>query len=177
MPSYEKDGVPRLFRSPLQLSDAVRRLAIAANDHTYDFLSPGSQEDNENILRIMNNLLSFSQPQSTQVPPQSARGPETENTENSYSLHPKIAVVSIKDLSPIVGAHKSLAIDYETHLGDPLHFCKMNSEIARKHSRNDHARMFNTLVMLFEGDQRRNRSSSQYYLMPQKPPDLLIEAL
>ena len=36
MPLRGADGVPRLFQSPLQLSDAVRRLAFAAlNQHSF----------------------------------------------------------------------------------------------------------------------------------------------
>ncbi|KAL5504871.1 hypothetical protein ACEPAH_7534 [Sanghuangporus vaninii] len=148
LPSRESDGVPRLFRSPLQLSDAVRRLAIAAHDHSYDFLDSRDPEDMESILRIMNNLLSFSQPK--QNPSEPARQPE--NTQNNYSLLPKrLTIVFIKDRSSVVGAHRSLAVDYNFNVDDPIAYCISNANIARRHYRHDHERVLLSLATILRG--------------------------
>lgn len=176
IPSRESDGMPRLFRSPLQLSDAVRRLAVAANDHSYDFLDSRDPDDKENILRIMNNLLSFSQPKS--LVPDSARS-TTDIAPNNYSLHPKrTTIVYIKDQSFIVGAHRNLAVDYFMQLDDPLRFCRLNSEIARKHFRDDHARLFNSLVSLLEGQEYTSHGYSKFVkLLSLSQPNFIIDAL
>lgn len=148
IPSRETDGVPRLFRSPLQLSDAVRKLAAAADDHSYDFLDSRDPEDMESILRIMNNLLSFSQPK--QHPSESTR--TMDNAQNNYSLLPKrMTVVYIKDRSPVVGAHRSLAEEYSFESETPIEFCRSNATIARRHFRYDHERVFNSLTTILSG--------------------------
>ncbi|KAL5521189.1 hypothetical protein ACEPAG_9112 [Sanghuangporus baumii] len=148
LPSRESDGVPRLFRSPLQLSDAVRRLAIAANDHSYDFLDSRDPEDMESILRIMNNLLSFSQPK--QNPSEPTR--QAENTQNNYSLLPKrLTIVFVKDRSSVVGAHRNLAIDYSFNVDDPIPYCTWNATMARRHYRHDHERVLLSLATILRG--------------------------
>ena len=178
VPSQEADGVPRLFRSPLQLSDAVRRLAVAANDNKYEGFISNGPDGNENILRVMNSLLSL--PQSKSTLPESAQSPEI--TQNNYSLLQKktrTTIVYIKDRSSVVGAHRALAAEYIVHLDDPLKFCRANSDIARRHLRNDHVRVFNVLATLFEGkeDHRTVQPPLRYRLMPSKPTDIIIETL
>ncbi|KAI5119541.1 hypothetical protein M0805_008527 [Coniferiporia weirii] len=152
--SRETDGVPRLFRSPLQLADAVRRLAVAANDHSYDFLDSRDPEDMENVLRIMNNLLSFSHPRPYSAGPSQPTG----NDQNNYSLLPKrMTIVFIKDRSFVVGAHRKLAAQYSLQSKDPLQLCKKNAEIARRHSRFDHERLFHDLAAMLRGPSIRSR--------------------
>ncbi|EJD08524.1 uncharacterized protein FOMMEDRAFT_101954, partial [Fomitiporia mediterranea MF3/22] len=148
IPSREPDGVSRLFRSPLQLSDAVRRLAVAANDHSYDFLDSRDPEDMENILRIMNNVLSFSQPR-----PNTQESAKTSDTsQNNYSLLPKrLTIVYVKDKSPVVGAHRSLAEDYVFEADSPIELCQLNAGIAHRHCRYDHERVFNALAASIKG--------------------------
>ncbi|KAH8109914.1 WD40-repeat-containing domain protein [Phellopilus nigrolimitatus] len=145
--SSQTDGVPRLFQSPLQLSKAVRRLAKAMNDHSYDFLDSRNPEGMENILGIMNNLLSFSHPKDYTTEP--SRQP-SDNAQSNYSLLPKrMTIVFIKDRSFVVGAHRKLATQYSLKSFDLLALCRRNSEIAHRHARFDHERLFNSLVALF----------------------------
>ena len=145
LPSRGRDGVARLFQSPLQLSDAVRRLALAANDHSYGLYDPKEIEDTENILRIMNNLLSFSQPKRAGI--DQSRSPENNQTQNNYSLLPKrLTIVYIKDRSHVVGAQRALAAEYSLRSTDLVSLCKTNARIARRHSRFDHERIFETLA-------------------------------
>ena len=174
IPSRESDGVPRLFRSPLQLSDAVRRLAVAADDHSYDFLDSRDPEDMENILRIMNNLLSFSQ---TRHNPSDATR-SSDNTQNNYSLLPKrMTVVFIKDRSHVVGAHRSLAADYIFDTKDPVEFCTSNAEIAHRHSRFDHERVLDSLAAILRVLDLSRKGDQGLVNMATKHPGLKYTSL
>lgn len=145
LPSRRRDSVPRLFQSPLQLSDAVRRLAMAANDRSFGLYDSRDIEDTENILRIMNNLLSFSQPK--RVGAEQSRSPENGQSQNNYSLLPKrLTIVYIKDRSFIVGAQRTLAVGYSLRCHDLIAMCKTNARVAHRHSRFDHERIFDSLA-------------------------------
>lgn len=177
LPSRESDGVPRLFRSPLQLSDAVRRLAVAANDHSYDFLDSRDPEDMESILRIMNNFFSFSQPRQDNSEPT-----HPENVQSNYSLLPKLTIVFVKDKSSVVGAHRSLAADYLFNIDDPVVYCMSNADIARQHYRLDHERVLLSLAAIFKGlDTLREGGQSSAMSVSKHPglkcTGLLIEML
>lgn len=101
----------------------------------------------ENILRIMNNLLSFSQPKQN-----SDSAKPTDGAPNNYSLLPKrMTIVYIKDRSPVIGAHRSLAADYSFEIDDLLVFCNTNARVARRHFRYDHERIFYVLTALLKG--------------------------
>lgn len=137
------DGVPRLFQSPLQLSDAVRRLASAASDHSYSFYDARETEDTENILRIMNNLLSFSRPKRG-----SSGAPDN---PQKHSLLPKQStVVYIKDKSPVVGTRRNIAVFYSLKGNDLRAMCVTNARIAHHHLRLDHERLFKSLATLLK---------------------------
>lgn len=143
----ESDGVPRLFRSPLQLADAVRRLAAAANDHSYDFLDSREPEDMENVLRVMNNLLAFSHPKAPQV--EQVRTKDT--TQNHFSVLPKrTTVVHITDRTFVVGAHRTLAEKYVLNAGGLSDVLASNASVARQHFRTDHERVFVSLASILK---------------------------
>lgn len=147
IPSRESDGVPRLFRSPLiQLADAVRRLAGAANDHSYDYLDPQDSEDTENVLRLMNNLLAFSH---SKAPSAELARPK-DNAQNNFSVLKRTTIVHIADMTFVVGAHKSLAEEYTLTGSDPTKICAKNAQIARLHFRTDHERVFSSLAAVLK---------------------------
>jgi hypothetical protein len=56
--------IPSHLQAPIQLSEAVRRLAVAAYDRAFGFgfFDAHEPDDAGNISRIMNNLFSLSHP-------------------------------------------------------------------------------------------------------------------
>lgn len=151
VPSRGRDPVPRLFQPPLQLSDAVHRLAIAAKDKAHGFLEHKDTEDTENILRIMNNLLSFSHSNHAggETHQHSTRSAENVQGNNNYSLVPKrMTVVHVIDKASVVVAHRQIAERYLLAGLAPEDLCKKNAEVARAHSRFDHERVFRSLAAL-----------------------------
>ncbi|TDL20252.1 WD40 repeat-like protein [Rickenella mellea] len=156
------ETVPKLFQSPLLLSDAVRRLVVSANDQSFGSLQSKWPEDSENIIRIMNNLVSFSQPGRRAF--ENTRS--AEKVPGNYALVTKrVTVIHIKDRAFVVGAHRAVAADYEHLVDDPAYFCETNAAVAHSHSRFDHERVFRFLRMFFHtrkdghrrGDELNNR--------------------
>ena len=155
-------AIPGHLQAPIQLSEAVRRLAVAANDRAFGFgfFDAREPDDAENILRIMNNLLSFSHPKpSRSVTSGTTHGSDqhhhqqqsTQSAAGKYSLLPKqLTTVYIKDRSYIVGAHRSVAADYVLFPFDPLSLCLENARIAHGHARLDHERVFRMLAAIMK---------------------------
>lgn len=162
IPTRNRETIPRLFQSPLQLSDAVRRLAIAANDRSFGFPGLKDPEDTENILRIMNNLLSFTQPRHHLSNDHHRGGRSAENVQsNNYSLLPKrMTIVYVKDKADIVGAHRAIAEEYVVMDASPSELAAINAETARRHSRSDHERIFRCLAALLHTSQKEGNTSS-----------------
>lgn len=159
-------AVPGHLQTPVQLSEAVRRLAVAANDRSFGFGSFDSRErdDAENILRIMNNLLSFSHPKQVRsVTPGTTQEHQqpSQSVVGKYSLLPKqLTTVFIKDRSYIVGAHRAIAEDYVLYPYNPLALCLENARIAHEHARLDHERMFRTLATIMKHGPLNTKSSA-----------------
>ncbi len=162
IPTRGRETIPRLFQSPLQLSDAVRRLAIAANDRSFGFPGLKDPEDTENILRIMNNLLSFTQPRHHSSTDHHRGGRSAENVQsNNYSLLPKrMTIVYVKDKADVVGAHRAISEEYVVMDSSPSELAARNAEIARKHYRSDHERIFRCLSALLRTSRKESSNSS-----------------
>lgn len=127
------------------MSDAVRRLALASNDEKFGMAFIKGLDDSNQVLRIMNDLLS-----SHAKDEQKNRRGEGEDGSPNVSLSRRdLSTIYIKDLTPLLGYHKALASDYSLK-SDALSLCLVNARVAHEHSRHDHARVFNTLRMAFK---------------------------
>lgn len=140
--------MPRLFRSPALLSDAISQLNRAANDLTTTY-SPRRAEDNTNILRIMTNLLTFSE--SKQRRSSEYMKPVD---DMSYSLLPtRRSTVLIKDTSNIFNPDRQAASEYILDVSNPRGTCQKNATLARKRGRFDHERAFKLLKIFVESQE------------------------
>ena len=148
-PAAGTDSVPRLLQSPALVSDAVRRLGLAAKDKVVDPASTRKDQDGpDNILRIMTNLLTFSQPKYRRAsePKQKALN----EIPGNYSLIPmRRSTVYIKRRVDDARADKAVAEQYKFEARSLAHLCEENAQIATSKSRYDHARMFRVLQSLF----------------------------
>lgn len=144
----QAERAPRLFWSPILLSDAMRRLALAANDREVEALDTKRTENAHSILRIMSNLFTFSHPRQ-KVRRVSEHSKPSEGTPNDYSVLPtRRSTVYIKDASFLCGIDLDVARAYVFPSTDTVSACKKNIEIARLHGRIDHERIFNMLQVL-----------------------------
>ena len=146
------------LRSPSLVSDAVRRLGLAAADR---IVAP--IETNSNILRAMTNLLTA---------PQLKTRRDSETTMHSsddlpknYAVFPsRRSIVFSTSTNNITGADKKVAVDYvfTVRSGSLADVCEVNAVAARDHGRYDHERVFRTLKMLFrEWDRADNNDKSK----------------
>ncbi|CCM03390.1 uncharacterized protein FIBRA_05520 [Fibroporia radiculosa] len=164
LPSHSMDTAPRLFRSPVFLSDAVRLLSHAAQDRD-EVVDLRPADDANNILRIMTNLFTFPQYKSRRV---SEPSKSYEDMPSAYSLLPtRRSTVFIKDASVLAGIDIAAAQDYIFDISDPPDTCKKNAEIARIRGRVDHERVFKVLGAVLVG------FSKSYY---STPPDSMANA-
>ncbi|TCD66873.1 hypothetical protein EIP91_000771 [Steccherinum ochraceum] len=149
--SHGPDSAPRLFRSPVLLSDAVRRLSLAANDREVDAPDAKRTEDATSILRIMSNLYSFSH-QKPRKYSENSRPPEDVQSTN-YSLLPQRGrTVTFKNAAPIIGLDIHSAAQYVFPSTNPRDWCRENAEISRRNGRVYHQRIFTMLqVMVLDG--------------------------
>ncbi|KAA1477857.1 hypothetical protein DENSPDRAFT_829305 [Dentipellis sp. KUC8613] len=139
-------SIPRLFQSPALLSDAVRRLAVASQDRRVSAPHSRNPDEGDNILHIMTNLLLASRLKQRRASEQSRA---LDEIPASYALLPtRIIMVYIKDVSYIVGAGRALAGEYVFDGDLPGRICRKNAAVAKKHSRYDHERFFNTMAIL-----------------------------
>lgn len=140
--------MPSLFRSPALLSDAISQLNRAANDRATTY-SPRRPEDNTNILRIMTNLLTFSERK------QRRSSEHTKPVDDmSYSLLPtRRSTVLIKDASSILSLDRQVASEYILDISIPRETCQKNASLARKRGRFDHERVFKLLKIFVESQE------------------------
>lgn len=137
-------SAPRLFWSPVLLSDAVRRLALSAHDREVEAIEKQG-EDAHSILRIMSNLFTFPHQKMRRVSEHSR--PTDEQT--NYSLLPtRRSMVYIKDASVVCGTDIPAAKAYIFPSKDAVGACKENAERARALGRLDHQRVFGMLQVL-----------------------------
>lgn len=152
------ESAPRLLWSPILLSDAMRKLALAANDREVESLDIKRSEDAHSILRIMSSLFNFSPQKTRRVSDQSTKTAEQENS-NGYSLVPvRRSTVYIKDVSTVVGIDVAAAREYVFSTSEPVAACKKNAGVAKLHRRLDHERIFNILEVLLIDIQKSSTS-------------------
>ncbi|KIJ15733.1 hypothetical protein PAXINDRAFT_162821 [Paxillus involutus ATCC 200175] len=141
----------RFFQSPALLSDAVRRLGLAAADQRSDIIDSKRPGDSENTLRIMTNLLTFSQ---QRVQRDSGLGPGentgTNNHNSNVAMIPiRRSTVLIKVPTDISFARRKVAEAYIFQAATLAELCEVNARIAREHGQFAHQRVFRTLQSLF----------------------------
>lgn len=157
--SHSQESVPRLLQSPALVSDAVRRLGLAAKDKTMAPVDPRRADDGpDNILRIMTNLLTFSQ-HKFRRDSEPKQKPLDEIPAN-YSLIPmRRSTVYIMRHVDVARADKSVAAEYLFEGQSLSHVCDENAKIATSQSRYDHARVFRVLQSLFPHSEKSNLAS------------------
>ncbi|OSX59309.1 hypothetical protein POSPLADRAFT_1048645 [Postia placenta MAD-698-R-SB12] len=141
------DAASRQLRSPFVLSDAVHRLAHAAQDRDAESVETRQAEDAHNVLRIVADLFTFSQ----QKPRRLSEHSRQFEDKGKYSLLPTRSTVYIKNTSGLVGIDVGAARDYSLAVNIPSNFCRINAQIAKKRGRADHERVFRLLEAVFSG--------------------------
>ncbi|KAF8907725.1 hypothetical protein CPB84DRAFT_1813522 [Gymnopilus junonius] len=165
------------FQSPALVSDAVRRLGLAAQDRTVQPIDPRKPETELNILRAMTNLLTIPQRQLRHDSNYGARGHSQYPAEDSGTAGASAtgqnryatllatmrrSTVFLSSTRYFTGADQKVAEDYVFSMalsGDGMgsssgsnslgEVCERNAAAARKHGRFDHERVFRTLRTLF----------------------------
>ena len=149
------------FRSPALVSDAVRRLGLAAVDRTVPAIDPKRPEVASNMLRAMTNLLTG--PQQHQPSHQyrmrhgshsySGGRQQAEDGKNYDITAMRRSMIFITSTRNFTGPDRKVAADYIFSLsaedGGLAEVCEKNAETARYHGRYDHERIFRTLKTLF----------------------------
>lgn len=142
-----QENAPPLFRAPASLSDAIHHLTVASNDRTSSNTLRRT-EDPGNILRIMTNLLTFSQGKRRRA----SGGSKPANDDVPYALLPtRRSTVFIKPAASIGHPDRTIASQYQMDTSKPGESCRANASIAKQHGRHDHERVFKTLEILIEG--------------------------
>ncbi|KAG6372963.1 hypothetical protein JVT61DRAFT_7009 [Boletus reticuloceps] len=139
----------RFFQPPALLSDAVRRLGLAATDQRpeVDFRRPG---DSEHTLRIMTNLLTFSQLRLQRDFTIETMDNTVNDQGSNVSMIPtRRSTVFIKVSSDISLARRKVAAAYIFQASTVENLCRFNANVAREHGQFAHERMFRTLQSLF----------------------------
>ncbi|CAK5284473.1 unnamed protein product [Mycena citricolor] len=143
----ERMASPTSARSPALIADAVRRLNLAAKDRIVKPLEMGStRHDDDHILRIMTNLLTFSH----DTRESEAAGSRQRAEESAAGASaPRRSTVFITPTSHFAGADQKVAGGYVFEADSVGRLCAKNAEVAKQAGRYDHARMFDTLGALF----------------------------
>lgn len=139
----------RLFQPPALLSDAVRRLGLAATDQRPEVDSRRSG-DSEHTLRIMTNLLTFSQLRlQRDIAFETMDNAVNDQGGNVSMIPTRRSTVFIKVSSDISLARRKVATAYIFQASTLEDLCQFNANIAREHGQFAHERMFRTLQSLF----------------------------
>ncbi|KAJ2912007.1 hypothetical protein MD484_g8411, partial [Candolleomyces efflorescens] len=105
----------RLFQSPALVSDAIRRLSLAAKDRTVPPIDPRKPENDLNILRTMTNLLTVSSQHKVRRD-SIASGMSTAN--KNWSLLPtRRSNVFMMDTTNIEGPDRVVGVEYVVQAG------------------------------------------------------------
>ncbi|KAF8168512.1 hypothetical protein B0H34DRAFT_685839 [Crassisporium funariophilum] len=137
------------FQSPALVSDAVRRLGLAAMDRIVRPIDPKQPEVGSNLIRAMTNLLT--------VPQRRARrdsdSKQADEVAKNYALlSARRSTVFLTSTINIAGADMKVGMHYvfvpgrEGSLAD---VCQRNAVTAKERGRFDHERVFRTLGALF----------------------------
>ncbi|KAF9467004.1 hypothetical protein BDZ94DRAFT_1250295 [Collybia nuda] len=145
-PPQTTEAAPRMFQSPSLISDAVRRLGLSALDRQAKPPNHRKPEDGNNILRIMTNLLTFSQ---HKVRRDSETKPLGDLLKSYALLAPRRSTVFIASTTNISGGDKKVALQYIFQSRNIADVCETNARVAQEYGRYDHARVFSTLRAIF----------------------------
>lgn len=145
---------PRLFQSPALLSDAVRRLGLAAADRIVPPLDLKRTDDGpDNILRTMTNLLTFSHHHHKhRRESESQPKPMNEIPADYQLMNLRRSVVSIKREVDVARSDRTVAREYVFKADTLSMLCEENAKVANLSMRYDHARIFRILQTLFPSD-------------------------
>lgn len=136
------------FQSPALVSDAVRRLGLAATDRIVQPIDPRRPAAELNILRAMTNLLTMPQHQ------QQRQDLDSKHPDDAPKAYPLVAsrrsIVFLTTTRDFAGADQKVAVDYIFTAKSLAVVCETNAKAARSHGRYDHERIFNTLTTLFK---------------------------
>ncbi|KAG1808625.1 uncharacterized protein BJ212DRAFT_1382131 [Suillus subaureus] len=154
--SRSSPSAQRLFQSPALLSDAVRRLDMAAidRDRLLDSL-PQSSGDNDTTMRMMTNLLTFSHHHHHKRRESMATSASSLPTANpNYAKVPVLtrrSTVFIEGPTDTTFAQRKVAEAYVFgHDGESVSaICEANAKIAHEHGQWNHERVWRTLRGLF----------------------------
>ncbi|KAJ2933260.1 hypothetical protein H1R20_g3837, partial [Candolleomyces eurysporus] len=139
----------RLFQSPALVSDAIRRLSLAAKDRIVQPIDPRKPENDLNILRTMTNLLTVSQHKIR-------RDSISSGMPKNYSLLPtRRSNVFMMDTTNVSGPDRTVAVDYVFQAASLIEVCEKNAGVARESGRFDHERVFRTVQALFQVPEKR----------------------
>ncbi|RPD65181.1 hypothetical protein L226DRAFT_480270 [Lentinus tigrinus ALCF2SS1-7] len=146
-------SAPRLFQSPGLLSDAVKRLSSAAQDQQPQSVERKRGDDTSNgnnVLRIMDNLFTFSQPAHSQPSKPRRVSDNSGQVGDAYALlSSRRSSVYIKSTEGILGIPcTEAAVRYVLQGRDFADVCKTNASVARLLGRSDHERVFRMLNVL-----------------------------
>ncbi|KAI6121184.1 hypothetical protein F5141DRAFT_1257710 [Pisolithus sp. B1] len=137
-----------LFQPPSLLSDAVRRLALAAVDQQVDRADFRRADESDYTLRIMTNLLTFSA--------QKSRRNSDSHLANDAPSHSTAPVkpacrstVYIRLPDDVNLFRRKVASEYIFDAATLPSLCATNALIAREHGQFSHERVFRTLESLF----------------------------
>lgn len=147
----DQGNAPRLLQSPSLVSDAVRRLGLAATDRMLKPLDPRRPEDGDNILRIMTNLLTVSQHKHRR---ESESKPAGETPKNYAPIPTRRSMVFLSNTTTFAGPDRKVAVDYIFESTSLAEVCERNAVLAQQHGRYDHERVFRILRSLFQTPQQ-----------------------
>ncbi|KAI0763928.1 hypothetical protein BD413DRAFT_197550 [Trametes elegans] len=157
--SRPPDSAPRVFRNPASLSDAVRHLTNAAQDRTpppIEHKRPDGATNEENVLRIMDSVLTFAthMPHAPSGKPRrvSEHSRQTDDIPAQYALLParrsSIYTVYIKSTDCLLGNPDVDAAAGYVLAGSLQELFDTNAGVAHTLGRSDHERMFRMLHVL-----------------------------
>jgi hypothetical protein len=166
--SRSSPSAQRLFQSPALLSDAVRRLDMAAidRDRLLDSL-PQSSGDNDTAMRIMTNLLTFSHHHHHKRRESMVTSTSSFPTPNpNYAKVPVLtrrSTVFIEGPTDVIFAQRKVAEAYVFgHDGESVGAtCEANAKIAHEHGQWSHERVWRTLRGLFPASVTKGASPSR----------------
>ncbi|EIW82937.1 hypothetical protein CONPUDRAFT_52726 [Coniophora puteana RWD-64-598 SS2] len=155
--SRSSTTVPRIFQSPALLSDAVRRLGVAASDSKqldpYDTKRSDKRDD---LVRLMTNLLTFAT---------NARGKPGESTAeedsiSNYSYIPtRRSILVLKRPPPhVFKIDREAAARYVYEAESLAKLCEANAKVASEFGLFHHERVFSTIRSLFPASKKKIKS-------------------
>ncbi|KAG0709286.1 hypothetical protein DFH29DRAFT_887529 [Suillus ampliporus] len=153
--SRSSPSAQRLFQSPALLSDAVRRLGMAAidRDRVLDTL-PQSSGDNDTTMRIMTNLLTFSHHHHKRRESMATSASSLPTANPNYAKVPVLtrrSTVFIEGPTDTAFAQRKVAEAYVFGCdGESVGaICEANAKIAHEHGQWSHERVWRILRGLF----------------------------